>query len=80
MFSTDPTHGELDGLFGAMNYFPSIREWITDNKADTVDFRFGVYCGVGIDVGCAVPEPSAIWLLFAGAVALILMKFSSWKS
>jgi hypothetical protein len=90
--TTDKLHELVDADgFGEMNYFtllalgiprtPAINysgTWFTDNRSDSVEFRSGVYCGVGIDPGCvlATPEPSALWLLLTGSLALLGMKFS----
>ncbi len=86
---TSGIHGTITTInHSELNYIPQTRQWTTINEFDLGTpndpflgkFRSGVYCVVGVDGGCVfrdVPEPSAAWLLLAGASALIWMKFSN---
>jgi len=72
-FEVIGTQGEMHGIADGYRY------WQTNNGFDSVPFRFGRYCVVGVDAGCVAavaPEPSALWLLLAGLLPLLWMKFS----
>jgi len=60
------TNAEMDYI--PANVFISQNTWITVNDDDTQFEREGVY------IVAATPEPSTIWLLLSGSLALLRMK------
>jgi PEP-CTERM motif len=57
-----------------------IRSWAVPGNFEDLTPRQGTYCVVGFDAGCsirAVPEPSSLWLLLAGALAGLWLKLAN---